>query len=239
MYAISITSQTAARCILLMKGHLAPHGVKVGATSLGADGGRVVHGLDVLHVELESKVVQEVGHSARVPSSAASLEPAEVATERRRHQHRVGITLELFVGDGFLDRNGVVCGVQSQEGNPDGQDGVRGRGISVVRRLGRVSPCRALDRTIKLVEVRRLLDRLKIEVRELLELDLVRANKFLERTSHDTEVDLPANVAVLQHLVGDLEVVGAGACNRGLELAMGALFADILPLLDGFSTKLD
>ena len=56
-----------------------------------------------VEIRLKRQMVQEVGHRAGEPPAAANLKPAEVATQGSGQEDSVGVQLELFKGNGFLD----------------------------------------------------------------------------------------------------------------------------------------
>lgn len=107
----------------------------------------------------------------------------------------------------------IVGGLDSQEWDSDGQDGIDRRSIAVISRFSWVAPGRAstvvritcnaekvseyvedlLNRSVKLVKIRDLLDSLQVQITVLLELLLVSLNQVLHGISHDTQVHFLAN----------------------------------------------
>ena len=106
----------------------------------------------------------------------------------------------------------IVSGLDSQEWDSDGQNGIDRRSITVICRLSWIAPGRTpkavrvacetenmgekedlLDRSVELVKIRDLLDSLQIQVTVLLELLLVSLNQVLHGTSHDSQVYFLAN----------------------------------------------
>lgn len=93
--------------------------------------------------------------------------------------------------------HGVVGGLDRDEGDPDSQDSIDGRGVAVVRILSGIAPCRtpvawsvcewrgengmvnyALHSSVKLVQVGDLFHGGNIEQRELLQFLFIRRHEL-------------------------------------------------------------
>ena len=145
-------------------------------------------GLDSVQVNLESHLVEEVADRMSMPSSATHLKPRKMSAERCKAENRVGVLLDLFVRNGFLDSNlltvsstfnqvfvldslgkriyahRIISGRKSHEGNSDAQDSVTGGSIAVVGVFGGVTPGYGLHFTIELVQVGDVLYPVVVEV---------------------------------------------------------------------------
>lgn len=93
-----------------------------------------------------------------VPSSTSNLEPREMSAERCRAEDGIRILFEFLVGNSLLDRNlrahvskgsletriktyGIILCVDGKEGDPDPENGVHTRGVTVVGCLCGIAPC--------------------------------------------------------------------------------------------------
>lgn len=114
-----------------------------------------------------------VTYRLAVPTAATDLEPAEVAAEGGGAEDGVRVLAGLGVGQGPAGGDGVVGGVEGQQGHAHRQQRVHARRVPVVRLLRRVPPRRALVRPVELVQVRQPRQRLIVDRRVPLDLLLV------------------------------------------------------------------
>lgn len=150
-----------ARCILRFQNgvtlHLVTDGLEVNRIDHVSE---KVHNLDTCYQQTSTwafTVHIGITYWFRVPPATSDLEESKVPAERRREADRIWIRLELLVGNCLLHSNlltvndpsqvstkfrahRIICGLDSQVWDPDGQDRIARGSVAVVGPFCGIAP---------------------------------------------------------------------------------------------------
>ena len=133
-----------------------------------------------------------------MPPRTTKLEPTQVSTTIRRTHHHPRCLLDLLIRHRLITRNRIVRRMQAHGRDPDRQQAVRARSVSVISTFSGISPRRALEFTIELVQV---LDRVHLLAGDglvLVNLIGVQVVEGAHGFAHGFAVDVHADPGALQ-----------------------------------------
>ena len=153
-----------------------------------------------------------------MPPRTTKLEPTQVFTTIRRTHHHPRCLLDLLIRHRLITRNRIVRRMQAHGRDPDRQQAVRARRISVISAFGRIPPRMTLKLAIELVQVLDGLHLLALDGLVLVNLVGVQVVEGAHGLSHGFAVDVHTDPGALQRQRCHFELPGVRddqGCREG------------------------
>ena len=144
-------------------------------------------------------------HRLGMPSLASPLKPTQMSTTTRCTQYDIGVQLDLIVWNCLIAHDRIILCVQYHNRNAYVQHTVGAARVSVICTFGRITPGRALNFSIKFVEVCEIVDTLETQGFVFIELFFVNLGQLLQVVAHGFAVELSFDVRSLESEGADFQ----------------------------------
>lgn len=123
--------------------------------------------------------------------------------------NNIRILLELLIGHRRIASDGIVRGVDHQQGNPYSQHTIRTTTISVVLALCSIAPGLTLDLTVEFLQILQTMYSFPSDQLILPDLFVMCLKQGEHTLAHGLAVDLTTDPGALQVCIADFEFPGA------------------------------